>query len=307
MCKRQSVSFEDVRPDLKLYYKPELNDGKLMSEFSKSGWEKLVLCCPNCNTEKITYPNRAKNTKRFLCQYCNSLGVCKPELAKQWHPTKNENLTPFDVNKNSPKKVWWQCDKGHEWEMVIGNRAKAKEIVCKQCNSLSLNYPEIAKDWHPTKNGDLKPEDVAKKLMLKVWWICEKGHEWETYITHRTLHGRGCPTCKISKGEKIIADWLSKNDIEYVSQYAPNGKRYDFYLPRYKMFVEIHGVQHFQDIDFFTRTLEEQQRVDREKQQYAEEHGHYMMIDYREHNPDLALERFHEQFSIFLKNHNEVA
>jgi hypothetical protein len=39
-------------------------------------------------------------------------------LAKQWHPTKNNELTPFDVSKGSDKKVWWKCEKGkdHEWK-----------------------------------------------------------------------------------------------------------------------------------------------------------------------------------------------
>ena len=27
--------------------------------------------------------------------------------------------------------------------------------------SLASEYPDIATEWHPTKNGDLLPEDVA--------------------------------------------------------------------------------------------------------------------------------------------------
>ena len=30
-----------------------------------------------------------------------------PELAMQWHPTKNEGLTPEMVTCGSKKKVWW--------------------------------------------------------------------------------------------------------------------------------------------------------------------------------------------------------
>jgi hypothetical protein len=26
------------------------------------------------------------------------------EISKQWHPTKNDNITPFDVGKGSNKK-----------------------------------------------------------------------------------------------------------------------------------------------------------------------------------------------------------
>ena len=47
------------------------------------------------------------------------------DLAQQWHPTKNGNLTPNDVTPNSRKKVWWKCDQGddHEWQVSVNNRA----------------------------------------------------------------------------------------------------------------------------------------------------------------------------------------
>ena len=50
-----------------------------------------------------------------------SLAEVKPELAKQWHPSKNGNLYPKDVFAVSGIKVWWKCDKydDHEWESKI--------------------------------------------------------------------------------------------------------------------------------------------------------------------------------------------
>jgi hypothetical protein len=38
-----------------------------------------------------------------------SLADVNPELAKQWHPDKNGDLTPDDVLPGSNKKVWWRC------------------------------------------------------------------------------------------------------------------------------------------------------------------------------------------------------
>ena len=38
---------------------------------------------------------------------------------------------------------------------------------------------------HPDKNGKLTPEDKtsdAQKLQ-KIWWICNKSHEWEARIS----------------------------------------------------------------------------------------------------------------------------
>ena len=41
-----------------------------------------------------------------------SLAETHPEVAKQWHPTKNGDLTPNNVTPGSNKKAWWKCDKG---------------------------------------------------------------------------------------------------------------------------------------------------------------------------------------------------
>ena len=63
------------------------------------------------------------------------------------------------------------------------------------------SYPELVKEWHPTKNGDLTPEDFTYGSGKKVWWLCPKGHEWETKINKRTRKDKptGCPNCSGKK------------------------------------------------------------------------------------------------------------
>ena len=142
------------------------------------------------------------------CPYCsgkrvssdNSLKKLNPELAKQWHPTKNGDLLPTGVTASSNKKVWWKCKKGHEWQAIIGSRSKG--IGCPFCsnqrvcddNSLKKLNPELAKQWHPTKNGDLLPSGITAGSNKKVWWKCKKGHEWEATICNRS-NGTSCPYC----------------------------------------------------------------------------------------------------------------
>jgi hypothetical protein len=65
-------------------------------------------------------------------------------------------------------------------------------------NKLQIRNPAIIKEWHPLKNGDLKPADLTSGLSRKVWWICRKGHEWEANISNRN-NGRGCPYCANQK------------------------------------------------------------------------------------------------------------
>ncbi|MFJ7851156.1 zinc-ribbon domain-containing protein [Peribacillus sp. NPDC097206] len=54
------------------------------------------------------------------------LSVTHPALAEEWHPEKNDNVTPNDVTYGSSKKIWWKCEKGHEWETTINSRTTMK-------------------------------------------------------------------------------------------------------------------------------------------------------------------------------------
>ena len=138
--------------------------------------------------------------------------LCKlyPELARQWHSTNNKDLTPFDVTPGSDLKVWWRCNQGrdHEWQASVVNRKGGRG--CPYCagkktskdNNLAVKNPELAKEWHPLKNGKLKPEQVTPGSERKVWWLCSRGHEWEAVIYSRN-HGNSCPYCS---GRKVGED-----------------------------------------------------------------------------------------------------
>ena len=144
--------------------------------------------------------HRRHSRHREMANSPNNLAVTGPELANEWHPTKNGSLTPLDVTPGSHKRVWWVCERGHEWEALIGDRARGDG--CPYCagqkvgadNNLAVQGPVLAKEWHPTKNGDLTPYDVTPGSGKKAWWLCKRGHVWEVPIYYRT-RGRGCPAC----------------------------------------------------------------------------------------------------------------
>jgi len=129
-----------------------------------------------------------------------NLYVLRPDLAKEWHPTKNGSLGPRDVTPGSSRKVWWLCDKGHWWLAAIRDRVRG--MKCTFCRELKSQddqrmvdaKPELIREWHPTRNPNLKARDVSVNHPDKVWWICEQGHEWEAGIRLR-LAGKGCPFC----------------------------------------------------------------------------------------------------------------
>jgi very-short-patch-repair endonuclease len=189
-------------------------------------WEALI-----CNRYK-------SNTNGNGCPYCSGRKTCddtslfakNPEVAKEWHPEKNI-LSSNEVSPNSNKKVWWKCTAScHEWEATINSRSKG--TGCPHCrgnttadgNTLLNKFPEVAKEWHPTKN-ECTPSEITPGSDKKVWWICpiNKSHEYETKLSNRTKHSTGCPYCvgkKVktdnsfeSNNPEMVKEWhLTKND-----------------------------------------------------------------------------------------------
>ena len=102
-------------------------------------------------------------------------------------------------------KVWWKCSKGsdHEWEATIANRTN-RNSGCPFCawqradenNNIKTQFPKISKQWHPIKNGDLKPENVTRGSGKKVWWQCKMGHEWSRTVKDSISQSSRCPICK---------------------------------------------------------------------------------------------------------------
>ena len=140
----------------------------------------------------------------------NSLAIVNPELASEWNYEKNGNIKPTMFTCGSHEKVWWKCSKGHNWQASIASRNKG--VGCPYCsgkkvfvgyNDLASKYPEIAKQWHPTKNGDLQPDMFTWCSGKRVWWLCPVcGYEWQTIISNRTNKGTGCPECSRKKRKK---------------------------------------------------------------------------------------------------------
>lgn len=56
-----------------------------------------------------------------LLEYCTLNERSK--LLKQWLAEKNAPLTPQDVTSHDRRRVWWRCEKGHEWQATVGARA----------------------------------------------------------------------------------------------------------------------------------------------------------------------------------------
>ena len=126
----------------------------------------------------------------------NDLQTLSPEIANQWHPTLNRNLTPSDVHNGSSKVVWWLCDSGHAYQKSVSKRTVRGQgcpICYKEHRAFSNIHPELLSQWDYEKNS-LRPEDVFYGSECKVWWRCENGHSYEQKVNSKS-NGAGCPIC----------------------------------------------------------------------------------------------------------------
>jgi len=209
-------------PELAAEWHPTRNGELRPEDLPAYARDKIWWRCKKGHEWQAAVDDRVAGTG---CPYCssrkllagfNDLTTTNPELVKEWHPTKNGTLTPDQVFPGSGKLVWWQCDKGHEWQAVISSRAKGG-CGCPYCagqkflpgfNDLATAAPGVAAEWHPTKNGELRPDQIHRHSTRSVWWRCEKGHEWQATPRARVIQKSGCPVCSnktILPGENDLA------------------------------------------------------------------------------------------------------
>lgn len=263
-----------------------------------------------CGHEWDDSPNH--RTQGRGCPFCRGLRVDStnclanilPEIAAQWHPSKNGTLTPYDATYASNKSAWWQCDKepDHIWEAKIANRGCCNH-GCAFCagkqatlsNCLMTTHPKIAAQWHPTKNGTLTSYDVLYGSDKKVWWICPKRHEYYSSIGHRCISDAGCTICCESKGEKQVATILSKLGLSFKRQAKfktckhKNELPFDFMVKiadKRGLLIEYHGEQHYRPVRWNVTMSDDQmdaifngvQKRDKIKQAWAEKNNIPLLV-----------------------------
>lgn len=153
--------------------------------------------CKNCHGEKLSEILSDKEIPEGL-----SLAERYPQLITEWDTERN-GKTAWEVYAHSGINSWWICQNNpeHRYDMTIDRKTK-RNHKCPYCsnyrvdnsNCLATTHPELAKEWHPTKNGDLTPYDVVYGSNKNVWWLGQCNHEWEAIIVSRTK-GHGCELC----------------------------------------------------------------------------------------------------------------
>lgn len=213
--------------------------------------------CPEC-------AKKSRGEKSGIPSEGQSLAEVSPDIAAEWHPTLNGDKTPSDYTYASGSNAWWLCPKGHAYETAIHNRNSGSN--CPYCsgrrvlegfNDLRTTNPTIAEQWHPSKNGDLRPEDFSRGSDVTVWWKCDIGHEWQAKVVDRAIGGNGCPFCHRGRhesfSEKAIAYYVSKHYPDAKMNCQPEGVDFgkselDIWIPSTNTAIEYDGGRWHQDV-----------------------------------------------------------
>lgn len=126
-----------------------------------------------------------------------------PEMASQWHSTRNENLDLYTISPTSRRMVWWRdpvC--GHEWQDSPRERQLRQRLRCPVCrtvlDSLAWHYPELAAEWSPSNTQSAWHVRPTGQTPYVPEWVCsnDPSHVWAASLGSRAA-GSGCPDCRI--------------------------------------------------------------------------------------------------------------
>lgn len=201
---------ETTHPEIAAEWNLKRNSGVSPSDVLAGSSKKFWWTCGLGHEWQAQCSSRAYGNKAG-CPICsnqkvlagvNDLATTNPDLATEWHPSKNGKANPSAISGGAHKLFWWKCEEGHEWEASPSQRTN-KSTGCPMCagqrvvvgvSDLATTHPDLASQWHPTKNGKLTPSSIMSGTGKHIWWLCENGHEWKATGYNR-IKGVGCPTC----------------------------------------------------------------------------------------------------------------
>lgn len=186
------------------------------------------------------------------------------------------------------KHTCWRCkcDCGNEFETLAQNLKKG---VTQSCG---CQMEEVRKINGEKRKSDLVGQTFGRLTVLaetperkngKVVWLCQCtcGNITKVQTDYlKSGHTQSCG-CISSTGEAKIKSILQEHNISFEEEKQFDGcinpstgkpLRFDFFVEG-KYLIEYDGIHHFQEVEYFTNKLEEYQKRDKIKNDWAKEHG----------------------------------
>ena len=269
---------------------------------------KVIIICPE-HGEFLMTPNNHLTGKG--CSKCSGrYNYTTEEFIDKANKVHNFKFDYSKVNyKNTETKIVINCKHHGDFEQIPNNHLQG--AGCPNCfGNKKLNdkeFIEKAIEKHEGKYNYAETKYINNRTKIII--ICkEHGKFLQTPSSH--LNGNGCPNCNSSKGELTLEAIFKKFGIEFKQQYrvpeVVSNYEIDFYLPRYRLLVEFHGIQHYNYIPFFHDngyTLSDQKRRDEMVRDYAIRFKYrYLEFNYKQLK-HLTKEQFEEMVISKIDSH----
>ena len=174
------------------------------------------------------------------------------EIMNIVHP----NIEVIGTYVNNKTNIDLRCKiDGHKWSPTPHNVLRG--TGCPKCaGRIPISHGEYV-EMVSRINQDIDVLGIFINQSEPILHRCKKdNHEWMVRPEH-ILNGHGCPICKSSIGERVVANYLKTHNIKYKTQYkfeqCKNKRKlpFDFYIPNLNMCIEYDGIQHFYPVEQF--------------------------------------------------------
>lgn len=216
----------------------------------------------------------------------NGCSVCNPPHKKLTHKEFVERLSKTHPNlevlseyQGKDKKITVRC-KIHDYTYDTTPHRLVQGMNCKYCyndrrGKTIKNDIELIKESIKRVHGDkyqypyLDSEYKTNKSKLTI--ICPIHGEFKQSYNKHISRQQGCPYCDESHNERLIAQLLDNNDIEYIREHSfqwLGRQALDFYLPKYNTAIEIQGEFHFENIRLNGKLIDHTKQMERDIKKY---------------------------------------
>lgn len=239
---------------------------------------KVVITCPEHGDFEQTPNNHLYNKSGCIKCGFNTTGYkLRLTMKKFLKKAKSIHGNMYNYQKvkyiNAHTKITITCPEHGDFEQIPNSHLNGSgcyycgnKAISKSLKSNKYDFIQKAIAVHSDKYDYSKVNYINNRS--KVTIICSLHGKFEQ-IPNSHLRGCGCFKCKSSKGELLIEEIFKKHNIKYEPQYRLpeiiSNYEIDFYLPKYRLLIEFHGIQHYEYIPFFhdgDYTFEDQKRRD---------------------------------------------
>lgn len=139
-----------------------------------------------------------------------------------------------EKSENQPFHAILNCrEKGDGLDRCLSCGWKKGKVSIKENipfeKSLEYNFPEIAKTWHLTKNGDLTPDRIFANSGIDYWWLCPNcSSDFDLSPNLRVSQGQNCPYCAGSRVNNTNCMWTTAPEVAKLLWNSEDGYKYTY-------------------------------------------------------------------------------